>query len=124
MMERGEDGEYVNHVMFCQHQAFNGGLRAARAESAKELAEKDAEIERLKRKLEWEPIKTAPADTCVLICGGESRSESSDEWFEDSEVRLAKRYFGDHYYMVNDYYYSRPTHWMPRPDAPATKKEG
>jgi hypothetical protein len=39
----------ANHFQQLKFEAFTAGLIAARAESAKELAEKDAEIERLKQ---------------------------------------------------------------------------
>jgi hypothetical protein len=89
-------------------------------EPARRLRE---EIERLKRTTEWQPIDTAPTDTRVLIYGGKTRLASNDEWLEDNAVRLAKKYSGDHHYTVNGCFDSKPTHWMPLPDAPTAKKE-
>ncbi len=73
--------------------------------------------------LEWQPIETAYRGELVLVCGGVAQSACSgnDDWFENTEVYIAKQYHGDTDYTVNDYFIVRPTHWMPLPKPPATQ---
>jgi hypothetical protein len=103
----------------------------ARAESAKEIAEKDAEIERLKRVTEWQPIETAPKDgTEVIVSDGRdvftARYRLSN--CANDEPFFAVSGDGDFFNRGTDWNfepdYRWPTHWMPLPDAPNTKKEG
>jgi hypothetical protein len=94
--------------------------QAARAESAKELAEKDAEIERLKRATEWQPIETAPKTAEQILATNGACETWVVFWYKN---QWAAHVCADDYYSV---YFDEGdlTHWMPLPDAPNTKKGG
>jgi hypothetical protein len=71
--------------------------------------------------MEWLPIESAPMDgTAILICGGKVHSVCSgnDGWYASDRVYMATKYARDDYYIVNDYFYAKPTHWMPLPPPP------
>ncbi|NBW13719.1 MAG: DUF551 domain-containing protein [Caulobacteraceae bacterium] len=76
--------------------------------------------------MEWMPIETAPRDGIVaLVYGGvvQSICSGSNGWHRNDEVFMAKKYAGDDYYTVNDYFYVKPTHWMPLPNPPTQQGE-
>ena len=78
----------------------------------------------------WEPIETAPKDgTYVLVCGGTYRADSSHLGPWPTEATKIACHTGGHscvghcwrggqdegYY---NYYWYKPTHWMPLPKPP------
>lgn len=76
----------------------------------------------------WKPIAEAPKKSVwVLISGGLCQSVciGSNKWHPTKEIHLGKKFIGEDYYTVNDYFYVKPTHFMllPQPPAKGTENE-
>lgn len=77
----------------------------------------EAQNEALKKRVEWQPIETAPKDgTVILVCE-----------LEDDFVTIGKFNEGhwngvDHGVHINSGLRIAPTHWMPLPDKPAEQE--
>jgi hypothetical protein len=90
-------------------------------------AEADAEIERLRAALAWQPIETAPKDgrdILLFVDQGKSAGPTAAFWFEPWGIWHAQCHRGtvsDADAMNDDTFGIWPglaTHWMPLPPAP------
>lgn len=61
----------------------------------------------------WQPIKTAPNDTDILVYG----TDDLCGWIEGIKMGIAKRK-GDCWFNHGAEIITTPTHWMPLPEAP------
>lgn len=73
----------------------------------------------------WQPIETAPRRVSVLIAGGTYRTDQdwADDWRPFNHVTVAflregdKEWIGDQL-AHDEFFWHRPTHWMPLPEPP------
>jgi hypothetical protein len=74
---------------------------------------------------DWKPISTAPKDKAILIAGGTFDWDGS--WGEDIPCKQATIVYwdkmqegwrGDGSGGYDEYYWHKPTHWMPLPTVP------
>lgn len=73
------------------------------------------------RQDKWLPISEAPDDMEILITGGKYQSicSGSSKWIKTKEVYLGKKYKGDNYYTIDDYFkVKNPTHFQYLPIPP------
>jgi hypothetical protein len=106
-------------------------LRLERDKNTRILRESDAEIERLKRVNEWQPIETAPKDGKEVIATDgrdvftaryriSNCTQDAPFFAVSGDGEFINR--GTDWNFEPDYRW--PTHWMPLPTPPNTKKEG